>query len=227
MHDQNFHEIQLSGKQLLFGFISAVVLLVVIFLLGVSVGRGVRSQPPADANATAPAPGDTVVATTPPPAATPGPEDLNYEQKLKGTPTAGGTTAPPPAPPASEAQKTTDPVAPATDPSKTAAALPKTAVDAAKSGGNPPATNPAPTPTTPPKPPPPASGVWFAQAGAFSTRRAAESVTNELNAKGFKAAISPSGKYFRVRVGPFATEAEAERESARLTKAGHKSSVIR
>ena len=44
MNDQSFHEIQLSGKQLVFLFMSAVVLAVVIFLLGVSVGRGVRGS---------------------------------------------------------------------------------------------------------------------------------------------------------------------------------------
>ena len=45
MTDQQFHEIQLSGKQLVFVFISVVGVAVVIFLLGVSVGRGVRGTP--------------------------------------------------------------------------------------------------------------------------------------------------------------------------------------
>ena len=42
MTDQGFREIQLSGKQLVFLFMASVVLAVVVFLLGVSVGRGVR-----------------------------------------------------------------------------------------------------------------------------------------------------------------------------------------
>src|SRR6186713_655750 len=41
--DDGFHEIQLNGKQLIFLFMAATVVSVVIFLCGVMVGRGVRS----------------------------------------------------------------------------------------------------------------------------------------------------------------------------------------
>src|SRR5215212_2687928 len=44
MSDEGFHEIQLNGKQLVFLFMAATVVSVVIFLCGVLVGRGVRSQ---------------------------------------------------------------------------------------------------------------------------------------------------------------------------------------
>jgi cell division septation protein DedD len=40
--DDGFHEIQLNGKQLVFLFMAATVVSVVIFLCGVLVGRGVR-----------------------------------------------------------------------------------------------------------------------------------------------------------------------------------------
>src|SRR5713226_9180226 len=43
-HDDGFHEIQLSGKQLVFLFMAATVVSVVIFLCGVLVGRGVRAE---------------------------------------------------------------------------------------------------------------------------------------------------------------------------------------
>ena len=45
-HSQNdaFHEIQLNGKQLVFLFMAATVVSVVIFLCGVLVGRGVRVE---------------------------------------------------------------------------------------------------------------------------------------------------------------------------------------
>ena len=46
MSDDGFHEIQLNGKQLVFLFMAATVVSVVIFLCGVMVGRGVRSQLP-------------------------------------------------------------------------------------------------------------------------------------------------------------------------------------
>ena len=39
-HDDGFHEIQLNGKQLVFLFMAATVVSVVIFLFGVLVGRG-------------------------------------------------------------------------------------------------------------------------------------------------------------------------------------------
>jgi cell division septation protein DedD len=42
--DDGFHEIQLNGKQLVFLFMAATVVSVVIFLCGVLVGRGVRTE---------------------------------------------------------------------------------------------------------------------------------------------------------------------------------------
>lgn len=86
MSDQDFHEIQLSGKQLVFLFMSAVVLAVVIFLLGVAVGRGVRDAAldvPASADAGSP---ETVVPTDP---------ELSYHEMLLGAPAE--TPAAPPA----------------------------------------------------------------------------------------------------------------------------------
>src|SRR4051812_3856311 len=44
MQDEAFHEIQLNGKQLVFLFMAATVVSVVIFLCGVMVGRGVPMQ---------------------------------------------------------------------------------------------------------------------------------------------------------------------------------------
>ena len=42
--EDGFHEIQLNGKQLVFLFMAATVVSVVIFLCGVLVGRGVRAE---------------------------------------------------------------------------------------------------------------------------------------------------------------------------------------
>ncbi len=52
MSDEGFHEIQLNGKQLVFLFMAATVVSVVIFLCGVMVGRGVRAQQATAAAAT-------------------------------------------------------------------------------------------------------------------------------------------------------------------------------
>ena len=44
MSDEGFHELQLNGKQLVFLFMAATVVAVVIFLCGVMVGRGVPTR---------------------------------------------------------------------------------------------------------------------------------------------------------------------------------------
>src|SRR5687767_9308897 len=43
-HEDGFREIQLSGKQLVFYCMAALVFIVVVFLMGVQVGRGVLAQ---------------------------------------------------------------------------------------------------------------------------------------------------------------------------------------
>ena len=99
MSDDGFHEIQLNGKQLIFLFMAATVVSVVIFLCGVMVGRGVRSgrgetsasaelETPAQA---APAP----IAPAPAPAS-------SAPAKAQAKPAA---TAPAPAPPKAAAEK--------------------------------------------------------------------------------------------------------------------------
>ena len=97
--DDGFHEIQLNGKQLVFLFMAATVVSVVIFLCGVLVGRGVRAErgtvalaaalketPAPDPVASAPqttaasiqAGADPRVAAPPPPA-----DDLSYFNRLE------------------------------------------------------------------------------------------------------------------------------------------------
>src|SRR3954471_18001191 len=96
-HDDGFHEIQLNGKQLVFLFMAATVVSVVIFLCGVLVGRGVRTeraiadtsvasvaeptlQPASAQPAQPPAGSDPTAAATPPAA-----EDLSYFTRLEKT----------------------------------------------------------------------------------------------------------------------------------------------
>src|SRR4029453_16965866 len=91
--DEGFHEIQLSGKQLVFLFMATTVVAVVIFLCGVQVGRGVRTEHVADtsdANAavttspvTAPPSSTAANAVASPPSEAPQPapeaeDDLSY-----------------------------------------------------------------------------------------------------------------------------------------------------
>ena len=77
VQDDGFHEIQLNGKQLVFLFMAATVVSVVIFLCGVLVGRGVRAERGVDMasngspEAIATTPQQPVATPTPAPAAVP------------------------------------------------------------------------------------------------------------------------------------------------------------
>lgn len=64
--DDGFHEIQLNGKQLVFLFMAATVVSVVIFLCGVLVGRGVRAERAALTDGAAPAADIAPDAASPP-----------------------------------------------------------------------------------------------------------------------------------------------------------------
>ena len=79
------------------------------------------------------------------------------------------------------------------------------------------AQKPAPTPK--PKPPatkPAAEGRYQVQVATFSTRDRAAGV-----AKAMDGHIQPAGRYFRVRLGPFATRAEANRARDAAAKRGY------
>src|SRR5690349_1586041 len=115
--DEAFHEIQLSGKQLVFLFMATTIVAVVIFLCGVQVGRGVRIDRTADATdsgaaatpAPAPVPAAASAATAaaaPLDAPAPPQEELTYGKQLQSDSTAQEKlkprTDPPPAAKAAE-----------------------------------------------------------------------------------------------------------------------------
>lgn len=107
MSDQGFHEVQLSGKQLVFLFMSAVVLAVVVFLLGVNVGQGVRSAVGGTESSAEAAVPETLVPADPAlgeKTAKPAEPELSYHEMLVGsaTPPAVAEVAPPPKPAATQ-----------------------------------------------------------------------------------------------------------------------------
>src|SRR5262245_49182447 len=67
--DDGFHEIQLNGKQLVFLFMAVTVVSVVIFLCGVLVGRGVRTERAATEPATETTVAEAAATPAPPPPA--------------------------------------------------------------------------------------------------------------------------------------------------------------
>jgi cell division septation protein DedD len=213
--DDGFHEIQLSGKQLVFLFMATTVVSVVIFLCGVLVGRGVR--------------GDTVRADTPPPLASgatptsapskaedppPAPVDaaapgtLSYQKRLdSATPVPERLKAP-------ESAATVSAAKPAVEP----APAPKEVAPAPKPAVPTPAMASTPSPSPSAKP-----GVWAVQVVALTDRAAASAVVQRLSAKGYPAFLVPpqSGapvQNYKVQVGKFEDRAEAEQIAGRLKK---------
>jgi len=206
--DDGFHEIQLNGKQLVFLFMAATVVSVVIFLCGVLVGRGVRVDRAAQETAAAATATDATVpqvaATVPPPAAgsdptaaaTPPPdgEDLTYFNRLEKEKTPleqlkpKGTTAP-------AAEKTL----PVAESRPASAPRPKDAVPASQ----------------------PASSSWTVQIAALNERNAADAIAKRLATKGYAAYVSAptdGTTVYRVRVGRFGSRHEAESLKTRLEK---------
>jgi len=220
--DDGFHEIQLNGKQLVFLFMAATVVSVVIFLCGVLVGRGVRAERQAGAVDTAvatiePAPQAAPVADTPagsdPTAAAPPPtvDDLSYFKRLeKQTLPAddlklSATRSTTPAPTAAQASKAPAPVRQAPAP-------------VAK---DPPAPTPVPAVAAATRPAPAGDG-YVIQVAAMRDHGDADAMARRLSAKGYDAFVMPPGAatptMYRVRVGRFKTKREAEAIASRLQK---------
>ena len=213
--DDAFHEIQLNGKQLVFLFMAATVVSVVIFLCGVLVGRGVRAErgaitdgtptasnvetaPPAPAAVPPPA---TTPAGSDPTKAAPPADDLTYFSRLE---------KPAPAPEhLKAANEKVEPPAPKVAP----AAPPRTAQ---------PAPAPAESPAAAPEVAEPAGAGFAVQIAALNVRGDAEAIAKRLSSKGYAAYVMspPAGAptVFRVRIGKFPTRREAENVASKLQK---------
>lgn len=223
MTDQTYREIQFSAKQLVFLFMSAVVVAVVIFMLGVSVGRGVGVVPGELVDAGTP--GDTLVATEPPPTEVK-PGDLSYHGDLQGQPAASGRSAAPPEPPPAGAA-TPAPLPAAPPPVEPDPPAPTRSQTPPPSSMTPPPPANTPPPQPPPQSPPPAATAppatsgWMVQVGAFGSRANADRLVATLKGRGysaFLAQVSSSTAPFAVRVGPFPDQAQAQNTVQRLAK---------
>jgi cell division protein FtsN len=193
--DDGFHEIQLNGKQLVFLFMAATVVSVVIFLCGVLVGRGVRVER-GDLARTASRESPSVdVTPAPPPTATPVPSSQASD------PTAA---APPPAVDELSYFNRLEKPNPPTETLKPTPPLP-----AAKE-------TPGATGT-----PSPSQG-YAVQIAALNVRSEADAMAKRLASKGYAAyVLTPANgtpAVYRVRIGAFKTRREAEAMAARLQK---------
>jgi cell division septation protein DedD len=210
--DDGFHEIQLNGKQLVFLFMAATVVSVVIFLSGVLVGRGVRAEraasvadatiatiepaPPVAPVATPPAGSDPTTAPAPPTV-----DDLSYFNRLEKRtqpvedlkPPAGAAKAPAAAGQAAPAPAPAAVVTPAPAPASTRQAPA-------------PAAKEPPAPTAVAKEPSASAGVGYViQVAAMREHADADAMARRLSSKGYSAFVMAPGEatptMYRVRVG--------------------------
>lgn len=222
VQDDGFHEIQLNGKQLVFLFMAATVVSVVIFLCGVLVGRGVRAERTvADSAATnavaettpqqapepapTPAGSDPTAAAPPPPAA----DELSYFNRLEKS----GAPAEELKPSEKPASAAPPPPAPATARKEAAPEAAPRAAESRAAERRPAETHASPEPT---------GDGYSVQIAALNVRSDAEAIAKRLSSKGYAAyVLSPANgtpSVYRVRIGKFPTRREAESIAARLQK---------
>ena len=239
IQDDGFHEIQLNGKQLVFLFMAATVVSVVIFLCGVLVGRGVRAQLGSVAENT---PVSSVGRNDTDAAADAGAGARGRVRSDDGArrrrpPTSSATSI------ASRSQNAAGRTAEAGDRGAKAEPrehrLPRRRER--RSGAASCSGQAAPEPAAPPAPrrtgtgrdacgaPAPAAssaepaGQGFAvQIAALNVRSEADAIAKRLSSKGYAAyVLTPANgtpSVFRVRVGKFKTRREAENVAAKLQK---------
>ena len=225
--DDYYYEIQLTNKQLVFYFMAGATGLILSFLAGVMVGRGVDSVS-GEVQAARTLQEDRIVAEeTPKPAAKPATEDLTYAQRLEGEKVDDSLERPRPgagaAKPAKPALAKVPPPKAATPGGAPAHTKPAPKADVhAATGGAPPtrvASN-TPAPAKPAAVPPPAAeaGSGFTiQVGVFKEKARAEAIVARLKSKGFAPGVSGGADGpWSVRVGHYADRAAAERDQARL-----------
>ena len=223
--EAGYYEVQLNNKQLVFFFMAAVAISVVVFLCGVMVGRGVR-------DATLAAGGNSILSkapvgdsgrsmkTTVPPADVR--SELDFPKRLEAEKVDAKLQSPAGNPEQLMAssrkskKKTRKPseasarAGAISDASKEAPAKPKKSTT---------------TLTPPPRPASAGPGVFGGERGAFTiqvvalrTQEAATSLVKRLKDASYRAYLEPGGSagLYRVRVGRFDSRVEAEQVAVQL-----------
>ena len=218
MADEEVHEIQLKGKQLVFLFMAATVVAVVIFLCGVMVGRGVPTRA-------------TFAIDTPEQASFVAGGSVEESSPTRAVSTDGNTPA--------TAQETLTYATLLEEPEPLAEALPEPTVAVPEPAAvvpepvaalppalvtpEPAPAQPAPQPAAAPAPAmadatlaePPGNG-FVVQVAAVRQRDEADTLARRLSTKGYPAFVTISGPNFRVRVGKYTDRREAETIAGKL-----------
>ena len=196
--DEYYYQIELTNKKLIFYFVAGAFALVLSFLAGVMVGRGVDS--PRNAVAEAARQEERIVPESSPDAAvapSASPKDLTYSERLESDKLDDSLERAPSAAPATPRPRPSGLLRPTPAPRSTP--TPRTAAI-----------------TTTPTNAEPRSvrrGTFAVQVGAFQDRATAESVAGRLKSRGFPAFVSPGGVagLFNVRVGSYSARPDAEK----------------
>jgi cell division septation protein DedD len=196
--DGAYYEVQLNNKQLVFFFMAALSIAVVVFLCGVMVGRGVRDATLAAAQNDIAAGSFSKAPAVPrlarmEAAAKP---ELDYTRRLESDDVP------------KRLEPAASPAAPATAPARKPVPPP-----AAAQAAPPPASKPSSATLGA------ESGAFTIQVVALKTEDAAQSLLSRLRGKNYRAYLEGGGSdagLHRVRVGRFSTRAEAENVAARL-----------
>lgn len=205
MADEELHEVQLNGKQLVFSFMVVTVIAVVIFLCGVMVGRNLRrpatelAAASADSTLDATESQSAVVSPSSSPdggAPVSAQETLTYGARLDSPVPAGD------GPRGREAARAA--VTPS-EPAIESKPLPPVAAPPDRSLSEPPGNG------------------YVLQVMAVTTRAEAEAIARRLVAKGYPTFVTTTGEgtahvSYRVRVGKYDDKSEADRVFARLQK---------
>jgi cell division protein FtsN len=192
MKNKDYRELQISSSVLIFIFLGIIIVGIVIFLLGVSVGK--KQAEMAGVPMSSPERFEEVIAEKPEPVA----EDKDpIGQELEGHETA------------QQDPETTEVV---TQPQV------KSQQPAQK---KPPTPKPASTPPAKQKAATPASQQYYLQIGAFRSRESADSVVEKYESMGFPGQIiapssSDSRQLFRVVLGGYASRADAQQAKSML-----------
>jgi DedD protein len=219
--DEYYYEIQLTNKQLVFYFMAGASFLVLSFLAGIVVGRGVDGSAELPVQRIA---AEDVVTREEPPARSVAPpaEQFNYSNLESDKP---DTKLEKPKTAALSPPLIAEPPASAKASSATTTKKPEAATSSTKAAEKP-AVNTRPAPPIAPiksaavVETEPDSGAFAIQVGAFKDRASADTIVNKLKGKGYAAyVIAPQGMgggLFNVRVGSYGTREPAEKTSARL-----------
>jgi cell division septation protein DedD len=239
MKNREFRELQVSSTQLAIIFFGILIIGVVIFLLGVSVGKKhaqASLKTSLVAQKTPDQTKDKLIipeSRTVPPAVGEVPkQDLSTQQaplQAKAVPAPGTSTEPPGK--SGQAQAKAEPPATKVESSPPAiessrATAEKTRIPAEKVPVPQEAKKPEPRTETSPSgtAAAPKKGLYYVQVGALATKPEASSLAQKYRAQGYTVLVldpTPGDKkaIYRVRVGGFASRAEAEALRVKLASA--------